>query len=128
MIAGKIIPALATTTAMITGLVCLELYKVGREKASADMSYVLTVIQVVLGLKADKMANANVNLAVNSFQSFAPLEPVKAKAQYDVIMCEEIRPVPDGFTIWDKVKSYRVLFCQDRNSFIAYRSSLTVAS
>ncbi|CEO94323.1 hypothetical protein PBRA_000108 [Plasmodiophora brassicae] len=85
MIAGKIIPALATTTAMITGLVCLELYK------------------VVLGLKADKMANANVNLAVNSFQSFAPLEPVKAKAQYDVIMCEEIRPVPDGFTIWDKV-------------------------
>jgi ubiquitin-activating enzyme E1 len=85
MIAGKIIPALATTTAMITGLVELELYK------------------VVIGLKADAFANANVNLAVNSFQSFAPLEPTRAKAKFDVVMCEEIRPVPDGFTVWDKV-------------------------
>jgi ubiquitin-activating enzyme E1 len=61
MVAGKIIPAIATTTAMICGAVGLEFYKFVLDK-------VLT-----------KRRNAFINLAVPLFVFSEPIEPIENK-------------------------------------------------
>jgi len=85
MIAGRIIPAVATTTAMITGLVEIELYK------------------LLLGLDKAKFLGANVNLGISTFRLFEPVSPKPAKERYDDIMMSTVKPCPPDFTIWDKV-------------------------
>ena len=80
-IAGKIIPAIATTTALVTGLVCLELYKiVGTSRKE---------------LTVDAYKNGFINLAIPFITLSEPTPPAKTKA---VIKGKEW-----NWTAWDSL-------------------------
>lgn len=89
MIAGKIIPAIATTTAMVTGLVSAEFLKLVTLKSR----------------KVEDFKNAFANLAIPLWLLSEPLPPLQTKSkEYDPIIQGPVRARPEGFTSWDKVE------------------------
>jgi len=87
LIAGKIIPALATTTAMVTGLIGLELYK------------------LACGLdNIEDYRNAYCNLGIPQVLNLVePTEPKRAKDGMDPETYMPVVAIPKGFTSWDKI-------------------------
>jgi len=85
MVAGKIIPAIATTTAMITGFVQLEIAKYIKQAA------------------LEKHRMATVNLAVNNYTLEMLPDPIKKKSGMDPATQMEVKAVPENWTTWDKV-------------------------
>jgi ubiquitin-activating enzyme E1 len=86
MIAGKIIPAIATTTAAITGIVCLQIYTLLQTN---DVTY---------------LRGAFINLAVSLYVLTEPQEVIKTKdKEYDNFLLGPVKAVPKDFTVWDKM-------------------------
>jgi ubiquitin-activating enzyme E1 len=77
-IAGRIVPAIATTTALVTGFICLEVYKILQKKPLSAYSNTFT------------------NLAICLFTS---MEPEPPKVTKSVIKGKEWRWTP-----WDKIE------------------------
>eukprot|EP00736_Rhodelphis_marinus_P003571 Rmarinus@m.19049 len=94
--AGKIVPAIATATALATGFVCLELYKVIQDH------------------KMEQFRNLFANLALPLFAMSEPVGPKATKSRTEqhvpdplnhpeYVEEEEIIAVPENFTVWDHV-------------------------
>jgi ubiquitin-activating enzyme E1 len=94
MIAGKIIPAIATTTAMVTGLVSAELLKLVLHKAGK-----------IKELKVELFKNAFVNLALPMWLLSEPMPPLKTVSKdHDPVVMGPVKAMPEGFTPWEKLE------------------------
>jgi len=83
MIAGRITPALATTTAMITGVMLNELYK------------------FLLGVPPNTQFQSNINLATSTFNYFEVLPPKKTVSGFDEEEQDDVVAVPEGWNTWN---------------------------
>jgi len=104
LVAGKIIPAIATTTACVTGLVLLELFK------------------VVQGKPVSALRTRQIGLAVNVFTSFETDPPIQKRSGVKLV-----EPSPDevGPEAYDEMGKIKKEF-YNKEVFVAYPENHSV--
>ena len=87
MIAGKIIPAIATTTAMIVGAVGIEFYKFYLESPLENLRSCFS------------------NLGISMINFSEPMPPVVAKDKdYDEILLGPVKAMPSKWNTWSRIQ------------------------
>ena len=84
-VAGNIIPAIASTTAAVTGIVCLQIY---------------TLLQTN---DINSLKSVSFNLAVGEFDLFTPEEKRYITDTPKTERSCGIKAIPGKFTVWDKI-------------------------
>ncbi|EUD69110.1 ubiquitin-activating enzyme E1 [Plasmodium inui San Antonio 1] len=106
LVSGKIIPALATTTSIITGLVGIELLKYVNYYGYFQL-YVESTQEKRKQMKdlLPYFKNAFINSALPMFLFSEPMPPIKMRdKEWDELMKGPVRAIPNGFTSWDKIQ------------------------
>ena len=87
MIAGKIIPAIATTTAMVVGAMGVELFK------------------FYLGCPTPNLRNFFSNLGISMLNFSEPMPPVVAQdKEYDEILLGPVKAMPPKWNTWSRIE------------------------
>ena len=110
LIAGKIIPAIATTTAMVVGAVGIEITK------------------KILKLKNELFKNSFMNLALPLWVFSDPLPPIENEDKaYDEILLGPVKAIPPKFTIWDKIEVKGPLTIKEFRAFFESTYGVTLS-
>eukprot|EP00388_Colpodella_angusta_P007581 GDKJ01021329.1.p1 GENE.GDKJ01021329.1~~GDKJ01021329.1.p1 ORF type:complete len:1075 (-),score=296.33 GDKJ01021329.1:141-3365(-) len=106
MIAGKIIPAIATTTAMITGFVSVEFLKLVLYRPVANSSALVgDENKRIAEYKIESFRNGFVNLGIPIWLLSEPLPPIKhLDKDFDPLLNAPVKARPSGFTAWDVIE------------------------
>lgn len=87
-IAGNIIPAIASTTAAVAGLSCLQIYT------------------ILLSDNLNHFRNSNFNLATSIYDLSIPEEKRFITDSPKTETTNETKVIPNKFTVWDKIDLY----------------------
>ena len=111
LIAGKIVPAIATSTAMVVGAVGIEMYK------------------FYLNVPFEQTRNFFSNLAINIFMFSEPIPPkVHKDKEYDPILLGPVKALPEGWNTWSRLEVNGGKTLEEMNADIKERFGFIVST